>query len=111
MTQQILAEASNEQRRCLCLIRGLLAFLYLIETVLKCASLWELVLTSVLKSHAAIIDSRTMQFFCLNFLVLKLLSHFSCHSLSVYLHDLGQPLDFHIHLSRLSRFEFIESSY
>ena len=110
MTQQILAEASNEQRR-LCLIRGLLAFLYLIETVLKCASLWELVSISVLESHVAIIDSRTMQFFCLNFLVLKLLSHFSCHSLLVYLHDLGRPLDFHIHLSHLSRFEFIESSY
>ena len=95
-----------------------MAFLYLIETILQCASLEDLVLTSILVSHAAVIHSQTMQFWCLNceFLhtfavVLELLSHFSCHSLSVYLHDLGRPLDFHIHQSHLSRYEFIESSY
>ena len=113
MTLQTLGEASYGRRRCLFLIQELLASLCSI-----CASLGDHLLTSVLKSHAAIIDSQTMQFCCLNYgilrsfaLVLELLSHFSCRLLLVYLHNHGRLLDFRIHQSHLARFEFIESSY
>ena len=113
MTRQIPIEASYVQRRYPSLIRELLASLCSI-----CASLGDHLLTSVLESHATIIDSQTMQFCCLNCgflrsfaLVLELLLHFSSHLLSACLHNLDRLLDFRIHQSLLARFEFIESSY